>query len=265
MSLGIKFPDLVVISVIQDALDQIYDDPTILEQLFSDFKESHFSTVFGDKEINSINEYMLRKTIRTIAAWNLIEAHLPCFSVTMQPSQELDNEALLDDFGSERFLDSEGEAVQKNPSCLVYPEVIPSHETKDDVYSVPVQESILIGVHAPDNPYLCRYMAWLLHYILRSKKNTFIDRGLNRISISFSDFQKVPNIVPDHVYTRFCTLSCVHYLTFNEADLLLDDDTGIDLTVKGSLEDTELSPGSTNKRLPSDATFISITRESETS
>lgn len=255
-------PEFVLVSTLKEALTEIANDSDILEQLFSQFEQPYLEDIYGKKEIDSIKEYFEKDQIKVVNSFRLIDSEYPCYSIQLINNEEIDAEALLDDFGCVEFLDENGNVVQKNPASLTgpgFPVSIPDHDSKRDVYAIPVRENIMIGCHAADKPNITRFMSWMLQYILRSKKNTLIARGINRISMSFSDFSRANELLPENIFTRFCTLSCVHYLTFSEDDLLLDDSgNAIDLQVKAQIRSYANSPGTTDKELPENATFITI-------
>jgi len=254
-------PDFVLQKTIKEALTTIANSESTISFLFGQFTESHLSDIYGQKEIDSVIEFLTKDKIKTVTSFNMVDANSPCYSIQLLNNQEIDNEAVLDDFGEEVFLDEDGDAVQKYPSSLTYPEVIPAHDSKVDQSFSAIQESLLIGCHAPDHPNMARYMAWLLQYIIRSNKNTLIERGLNRISIGFSDFNRANEYLPDNIFTRFGTFNCVHYLSFNETDLEL---TATNVTVQGQIREYTdndgniISPATTEKSLPATATFVTI-------
>ena len=257
------FPDFVLQKTIKETLTEIANDEAIIQFLFGQFKEAHLSEIYGQKEIDSLVEFLKKDQIKVVTSWNMIDVKYPSYSIQLLNNEEIDNEALLDDHGIEEFLDADGNVINKNPPIIcgdgsgVYPPVIPTHSSKRDVFSTSIREHLMVGCHATE-PNIARYMAWLLQFIIRSKKNTLISRGINRISLSFSDFNRMNDLLPENIFTRFANLSLQHFLSFTEDDLLLDDTTGINVIVKGQIQSSTNSPGTTNKSLPSNATFVTI-------
>lgn len=253
----IIFPDFVLQTVVQETLEEISNDSNILDQLFSEFKRAHFNKTYGQAEIDEIRAYFEKKQIRVVTSWSMVKSEYPCYSIQLLQSQEIDGEAALGDYLEAEFLGDDGEEVNKYPSSLNYPQTIPDHTSKVDVTGVPIRESILIGSHAPDKPNIARYMAWVLHYILRSKRNVLIDRGLDRSTIGFSDFARQNEYLPENIFTRFCTFGCVHYLTFKNTVNLLECD-GIDVKITSQIPETDCSPGTTDQEQNSNSTVNTI-------
>lgn len=99
------------------------------------------------------------------------------------------------------------------------------HEEKGDTSSI----NILIGVHAKD-ALLTKYLYVILKYIMKSRKNDLIRRGIVNSSFQGSDFTRDLKYEGDMVFTRFFTLSGQVDDTWASADVPLIDNVEIDAT-----------------------------------
>lgn len=247
--------DFIVQTVIQEALEEIANNSAIFDALFVEFKKAHFSSTYGQKEIDSIKSFFMKKQIKVVTSWSQVQSKYPCYSVQLSASGEIDAESSLGDYLYDQY-SNEGEVVNVLGNGNDYPQQTPTYDEKNEVYGAPIQESVLIGCHGVDKPNVARYMAWVLHYILRSKMQTFIERGIDRISLQFTDFNGANEYLPEQVFTRFCTFRGVHYLTFNKK---IDPFslTSVNTKVKAQVQDTEFVDGTTDQG-DEDDTVITI-------
>lgn len=237
------FGDFVVQKVILEALEKISNDSSVLEALFVELKKDYFLDTYGQSEIEEIRKYFETKKIKVVNAFTMVEQNVPTYSIQLLQNREITAEASLGDFLETEFI-GDDEEIDMYPSSLEYPKVDPEFDSKNEVFGTPIQESVTIGCFGR-TPNAARYMSWILHYILRSNLNTFINRGLDRLDIGFTDFTRQNDRMPENVYARFCTLTYVHYLSFKKKANLLECDY---LTVKttAQVESTENSPGTTD-------------------
>lgn len=248
--------DFVVQTVIKEALTEISNNTNILDALFSELKKAHLSGVYGQDEIDIIKSFFQKNQITVVTGWSQISSRYPSYSIQLSSSSEVASESALGDFLYDEYLLNDNK-VNVHQNELTYPKNNQNYDEKNEVYGTPIQESIIIGCHAIDKPNIARYMAWVLHYILRSKLQTFIDRGLDRINLSFSDFNQANEYLPETMFTRFCTFSCFHYLKFSKEinPFALDS---VNTVVKAQIQESEYSEGTTDQGDEDEDTVITI-------
>jgi len=99
------------------------------------------------------------------------------------------------------------------------------HEEKGDSSSV----NILVGVHTKE-PLLTKYLYIILKYIMKSRKNDLIRRGLVNSTFQGSDFTRDLAYQGDQVFTRFFTISGQVDDTWASVDVPLIDNVEIEAT-----------------------------------
>jgi len=99
------------------------------------------------------------------------------------------------------------------------------HESKGDTSAV----NLLIGVHSKD-ALLTKYLYVILKYIMKSRKNDIIRRGILNSTFSGSDFTRDLKYEGDQVFTRFFTLSGQVDDSWVSDDVPLIDRVEIDAT-----------------------------------
>jgi len=212
---GATLTDLVVQELLRTVLENIQSDPEVVDELFDMFIKSHlnFFSTKGKRELKEIRKYLKNNQIHVMDGWNIAEAKVPVYAVYLGGNSEVDAEAMLDDFGTEQFVDENGEVVNKYPSMLDTIE-IPDHVGKEEVRTSAIQETVIIDCIS-ENSLLTRYLAYLLHYILRFNKDNLLDLCINRINISFSDFAPFQghDKLPDYLFRRTCTLRCHTFIS----------------------------------------------------
>lgn len=99
------------------------------------------------------------------------------------------------------------------------------HEEKGDTSNI----NILVGCHSKD-ALLTKYLYVILKYIMKSRKNDLIKRGLVNSSFQGSDFTRDLRYEGDMVFTRFFTISGQVDDTWVSDDVELIDSVEIDAT-----------------------------------
>lgn len=216
MMKGLVTPDLIIEELLREVLAQIQNNQSMVDDIFDQFIQSHFAEVYGKKQIDEIKTYLRKKKINVIDGYTLLETKLPAYIVHLGNANEVDAEATLDDFAQEKF--SNNDEFVDSYGSILDTGALSSADGKYDTYQSSITETVIIDCVAQDHSLISRFMAALLHYVLRLNKNLLIQRGLNRISISFSDFHPLEdhNRLPEYVFRRTCMVRCQHYLCIED-------------------------------------------------
>jgi hypothetical protein len=94
-NMSFKLPDLIVESIIRDGLNNARRDESVIEDVFADLNVSYTSKKYGASEIEKIKEVIRNKEVSIVHAFNLVNANLPCISITMADDTEDEKAAQL--------------------------------------------------------------------------------------------------------------------------------------------------------------------------
>lgn len=83
-----------------------------------------------------------------------------------------------------------------------------------DSKAIALTESLVLGLHAKDNPSECRYWYYVIMYLLASSRLTFERKGLQIHSASATDFNRMLDFMPEGVFTRFINLTFLTWLSW---------------------------------------------------
>lgn len=216
MQKGIVTADLVIQELLREVMAQLHQDPEAMEELFDLYITTNLAIGYGQKQIDELKTYLKDTKLNVIDGYSQLDAKMPAYVVLLGSAQELNNEALLDDFGAERFIDEDGEDIPTGKSRLDT-EPLTAAGGKIEQIASSIQENVIVDCLAHDKPLVARYMAWILHYVMRANKNVLIERGINTFSLAFSDFHpwEQAATLPDLIYRRLCTITCQHWLHIN--------------------------------------------------
>lgn len=216
MQKGAITSDLVIQELLREVTEQLFVNPAVMDELFDLFTTTNLSIGYGQKQRDELKDYLRKTKINVQDGYQQLDSRMPAYVVWLGSSQELNNEALLDDFGDEQFIDEDGNDVPTGKSNL-QTIALTAAGGKIEQTAVSIQETVLVSCMAHDKPLIARYLAWILHYIMRANKNVLIERGINTFSLSFSDFHPWEgyNQLPDLVYQRVCTITTQWWLHIN--------------------------------------------------
>jgi hypothetical protein len=181
--------------LIEDALRLGFDwfktDPKAPAAVFSHLTTSFLSQKYGIAKVNEIAAFIKKYEIRIVQHFTLIDEQLPCISIQLLDAGEMPERAGFDDFaGTVDVMNGQNEIIGRN-------------ELK---YS-PVQDSVHIGIHCSNTPDLCKYLYYLVVYILVLFKPEFMKRGMQLSTFRATDLSKLNEYLPSNVYSRFINFS----------------------------------------------------------
>lgn len=99
--MGFALSDLILESIIRDGIENIKQDPTILDDVFAELTRSYASRKYGSAEIQKIKDYITganKKEIAVVHSFHEAEAKSPCFSIQLGSDNENTRHDAIDDF-----------------------------------------------------------------------------------------------------------------------------------------------------------------------
>ena len=97
---------------------------------------------------------------------------------------------------------------------------------------VRLKETISLGVHAKKDVHIAKYLYYLLTYILKSRMDSLIERGIHLDFGTGQIFDREDQFEGDNVFSRFMEVNCITEYDWNQEEVNLIDN--FDLTVKST-------------------------------
>jgi hypothetical protein len=100
--MGFNIPELIVESIIRDGIQNVRNNPSIIDDVFTQLTRAYNSAKYGATEIAKIKTMMTAKEFPVVYSYSDVEAHNFCFSIVVGNDDEDKRRAHLnDDYGSE--------------------------------------------------------------------------------------------------------------------------------------------------------------------
>lgn len=93
---GFIIPELIIESLIRDGLQNVKNDPTIIDSIFAQLTRSYNSRKYGEAEITKIKA-LIQKDIPVIFSYNQVDSHPISFTIMVGSDSEFKSRAHLDD------------------------------------------------------------------------------------------------------------------------------------------------------------------------
>lgn len=93
---GFILPELIVESLIRDGIQNVRNDPTIIDSVFAQLTRAYNSRKYGETEITKIKA-LLQKEIAVMFSYHEVDAKVPCFSIMIGSDTEHKPRAHLSD------------------------------------------------------------------------------------------------------------------------------------------------------------------------
>ncbi len=262
--MSVPLTEFFIEMIIREGLNDIKDNPLLIDMLFSKFTLPIFSKEYGQRTIDEIKQYILEDKVAVVQAWTLIPEKVPCYSININNTEESPETAFFGDnagwvertadpvvlltfvpvaynpvsgfvdagttnlsalYDGAIFVDAAGNRFpiigpifnedgqhwfsigtdktvvlgESRVTGIINVESAPFYET-------PLYEEIQIGVHAAENSNLCKFLYYILIYILQSKRLLLEKLGLQIHTFSVADFVKLMDLLPDNILNRFVVL-----------------------------------------------------------
>lgn len=118
-----------------------------------------------------------------------------------------------------------------SPNLTAPGEIISSIDfTRYDRRLVRLRERILLGVHANNDVHLTKFLYYILVWILKSRQESLINRGINLDKGTGQVFDRDDSFEGENVYSRLLEVACITNFTWNQAEAQVFD--CFELTVK---------------------------------
>lgn len=86
--MGFPMADIIVSTIIADGFQNLREDPSILDDVFSNLAEGYAARKYGRAEIDRIKQKVLRREFGIVHAYHPGEAQLPCLTVALSDDME---------------------------------------------------------------------------------------------------------------------------------------------------------------------------------
>lgn len=83
-----------------------------------------------------------------------------------------------------------------------------------DKHQMPLQERLILGIHAKDNPIECKYWYYVIMYLLAKNRLSFERKGLQIHTTTATDFNRALEYLPEGVFTRFININFLTQLSW---------------------------------------------------
>lgn len=111
-----------------------------------------------------------------------------------------------------------------------------------------LEETISLGVHASNDVHIAKYLYYILTYILKSRMDTLIQRGIHLDYGVGGIFDRVDEYQGENVFSRYIEVNCITEFDWNQELVTLID--CFDLTVRAP---DGITPTSKTKTSPTDS------------
>jgi hypothetical protein len=93
-----------------------------------------------------------------------------------------------------------------------------------------LKEVVSIGCHAKDDVHLSKYLYYILMWIMKSRKDSLIARGIHLDRGTGGMYDRADQYQGENIFSRFMDMSCVTEFDWNQAEVNLVD--CFDVTIK---------------------------------
>lgn len=193
---GLYPVDFLIEDVLRVGFKWFLTDPDAGAQVLSHLATPYLSGKYGQAKINEVVDYLKKYELRIVQHWSLIGEQMPCISIQLLDGGEMPERAGLADF--------EGQVDALNAQS----EVMGRQELR---YS-PVSDTVHIGIHTGNTPDFCKYLYYVVIYILLLFKDDLETRGLQLGTYRATDLSRLNEYLPANVYSRF-----INYTVFSIA------------------------------------------------
>jgi hypothetical protein len=106
-----------------------------------------------------------------------------------------------------------------------------------------LKEVVSIGCHSKDDVHLSKYLYYILVWILKSRKDSMIARGIHLDKGTGGMYDRADQYQGENIFSRFLDMSCISEFDWNQTEVNLVD--CFDLTIKAPNPNPD-SPTATN-------------------
>ena len=188
---GIYPTDFIVESILDEKLKWFRSTPKAEHDVFGRLLMPQIAKRYGEAKIAEIAKYIRDTDIRIIQAFPAEDAQMPMISINLGDSAEAEQYSGLNRFA--------GHVDNLGPTGNVV--------GRQEVGYIPIQDSILIGIHASGTPDKVKYLYQFVAYSLASSISQFEAMGFFSVTQRATDMSRFNEYLPANIFTRFMTLT----------------------------------------------------------
>jgi hypothetical protein len=189
--------DFVLESIIEQGIEWFRTDPSAPDEVFGQFLRPGLER-YGRPKIEEITKYIIDHEIRVIQSFPLAEDSVfPSISINLADGNQAGDLQGLGLYDGEQTLGDEGGEV----------------ETKG---YLPMQDDMMIGIHAVGGADKVKYLYYLVVYIIASSIKDLEEMGFMQVQIRATDLARVNELLPANVFSRFVNVSMRSAARFRE-------------------------------------------------
>ena len=213
--------DFILETVIKEGLASFRNDSENAPNLiFGHLAASYLQTDYGQKKIDEISKFIRETKIPVVQHFSLVDVSVPCFSIQLLDGKEDESYAGLGDFNQRLTTLNSDETAVIDIQELLY---------------ASISDTIQIGIHTAITPDLTKYLYYFLVNLFITKKQVFINRGLQLTSWSATDISRLNEWLPNNIYSRFVNFSVFTTPKFNTG---ISEEIITDIDISADPDDT---------------------------
>lgn len=113
---------------------------------------------------------------------------------------------------------------------------------REDIRAIKLRETISIGCHASNNVHLAKFLYAVVIYILSSRKESLIERGIGMNMEDATLFDREDEYNNENIYSRYVNMTFLTDFTWNQGEVNLIDCFDVTLNAEENGEKFQVSP-----------------------
>jgi hypothetical protein len=202
--MGFVMPEIAIQRVVQQGIDNLRQNPTAFDDIFSQFLTDELKAAYGQDYIDQIKTWFFENTIPVVQSWSYNVNRIPCFSVHLSTDAEDEGKAAVGD-----HFDNGAEGTITTGVFTTY---------------------IDIGIRSNRNSDQTLWLYYILAYILFKEKRTAEKLGMQLQTWSASDYQKDATYQSENIWTRWVRVRCTTQNFLQQENFNPVDDLEITVT-----------------------------------
>jgi hypothetical protein len=93
-----------------------------------------------------------------------------------------------------------------------------------------MRETVRVGVHAKDDIHLAKFLYYILYYIIKSRQEAMINRGIHLDRGMVSVFDRLDEFEGENVFSRYYDLHCLVEFNWNQEQVAVADCFDVNVT-----------------------------------
>lgn len=301
--------EFVIETVLRDGIGFLRANPAVLDDIFSKFTATWFSTQYGVNHIQKLKTFIQNNQLKIVHSFAQVPTNTPCVSIQILKSaetpklQQFSNDyedvdtpiapvvrianvqpltfdivtgklqvdpgtnlgpvfpgmIFVDSLGVEFIIQSgnsnlAGDKFITLPNDGNVPELTNPGQIISSIRNqrverrmIRLEETISLGVHARNDVHIAKYLYYLLTYILKSRMDSLIERGIHLDFGVGGVFDRNDQYEGENVFSRFMEVNCITEFDWNQEEVVLIDN--FDLTIRAP---DGITPTSTTVVKPKD-------------